>query len=126
MADLAGFKGKLPAALDGGSLKPMLLNKGRGDVKRTNPFLIFHQAVARNAETSLILGNYKLVKTWNRNQLELFDLSHDLSEANDLSKARAAKTKELHTLMVNFLSEVGADTRKIGSKAEVYEGANPL
>jgi len=28
--------------------------------------------------------------------------------------------------MVNFLEEVGAETRKVGSKAEVYENATPL
>jgi len=125
IAELAGYDGQLPTALDGGSLMPALLNKGRGEVKRNNPFLIFHQAVARSAETSLMLGNYKLVKTWNRNQLELFDLSRDLSEANDLSKKHPAKTRELHALMVNFLDEVGAETRKVGTKAEVYEIASP-
>ncbi len=108
IADLVGYAKPLPEALDGGSLKSVLLNGGRGEVKRSNPFLIFHQAVARNAETSLILDNYKLVKTWNRNRLELFDISKDIGEAKDLSKQMEAKTNELHQLMVNFLEEVGA------------------
>jgi arylsulfatase A-like enzyme len=126
IADLVGYAKPLPEALDGGSLKSVLMNGGRGEVKRSNPFLIFHQAVARNAETSLILDNYKLVKTWDRNRLELFDISKDIGEAKDLSKQMEAKTNELHQLMVNFLEEVGAETRKVGSKAEVYENATPL
>jgi len=124
--DLVGYAKPLPKALDGGSLKSVLMNGGRGEVKRNNPFLIFHQAVARSAESSLILGNYKLVKTWDRNRLELFDISKDIGEAKDLSKQIEAKTNELHQLMVNFLQEVGAETRKVGSKAEVYENATPL
>ncbi len=126
IADLAGYAKPLPMVLDGGSLKNVLMNGGRGDVKRNNSFLIFHQAVARNAETSLILGKFKLVKTWDRNQLELFDISKDIREAKDLSKQMGSKTNELHQLMVNFLEEVGAETRKVGSKAEVYENAKPL
>lgn len=126
IADLVGYAKPLPKALDGGSLKNVLMNGGRGEVKRNNPFLIFHQAVARSAESSLILGNYKLVKTWDRNRLELFDISKDIGEAKDLSKQIEAKTNELHQLMVNFLQEVGAETRKVGSKAEVYENATPL
>ena len=126
IADLVGYPKPLPKALDGGSLKSVLMNGGRGEVKRNNPFLIFHQAVARSAESSLILGNYKLVKTWDKNRLELFDISKDIGEAKDLSKQIEAKTNELHHLLVNFLEEVGAETRKVGSKAEVYENATPL
>ena len=126
IADLVGYPKPLPKALDGGSLKSVLMNGGRGEVKRNNPFLIFHQAVARSAESSIILGNYKLVKTWDRNRLELFDISKDIGEAKDLSKQIEAKTNELHHLLVNFLEEVGAEIRKVGSKAEVYENATPL
>ncbi len=123
VAHLAGYKQSLPEALDGGNLTPVIHNGGKGRVKRNYPFLIFHQAVARDAETSLILGNYKLVKTWDNDRLELFDLSKDVGEANDLSKKNPKKAYELHTHMVNFLNEVGAETRKVGSKAEVYENA---
>ena len=123
VAHLAGYKQPLPEALDGGNLTPVIHNGGKGRVERNYPFLIFHQAVARDAETSLILGNYKLVKTWDNDRLELFDLSKDVGEANDLSKRNPKKADELHTHMVNFLNEVGAETRKVGSKAEVYENA---
>ncbi len=126
LADLAGYKKPLPNALDGGSLKQMLLNGGRGEVKRNNPFFVFHQAVVRDAETSLILGNYKLVKTWGKNRLELFDISKDIGETKDLSKTMRDKAEELHSKMVGFLEEVGAETRKLGSKSEVYENAKPL
>ena len=52
-------------------------------------------------------------------KLELFDLSKDLSEANDLSAKRPAKTKELDRVLAAFITEVKATTvqTKIG-KAE--------
>jgi len=125
MAELAGFKSDLPAALDGGSLSEVIHHGGKGSVTRANPFLLFHQAVARAPETALLLGDYKLVKTWSKDQLELFDLSTDVGEADDLSASLPDKTKELHRLMLGFLDEVGAETRGTGSKREVYETANP-
>ena len=66
-----------------------------------------------------------MVKTWARDRLELFDLSRDVSEVRDLSQKMPEKTAKLHQMMVDFLTEVDAETRKIGSKAEVYERANP-
>ena len=48
-----------------------------------------------------------------------------MSEARDLSQKMPEKTAKLHQMMVDFLTEVDAETRKIGSKAEVYERANP-
>ena len=125
IAELAGYAKPLPAALDGGSLTPVIHHGGSGTVTRNYPFLLFHQAVARSAETALLAGDYKLVKTWARDRLELFDLSRDVSEVRDLSQKMPEKTAKLHQMMVDFLTEVDAETRKIGSKAEVYERANP-
>ena len=125
IAELAGYDKPLPGALDGGSLTSVLFNKGPGDVKRNKPFLFFHHAVARTGQSALIQGDYKLVKTWKNNQLELFDLSKSAGEDNDLAMKVPAKTKELHELMVGFLDEVNAETRKIGSKSDVYKNAKP-
>ena len=112
MADLAGYSHQLPNTLDGGSLKNLLQNQGRGTIQRINPYLIFHQAVARKAQTSLRLGDFKLIKTWDGNRLELFDMSKSLSEKNNIAKKLPSKTDELHKMMIQFLSEVGAETRK--------------
>ena len=125
IAELAGYDKELPKALDGGSMARVLANGGRGEMARNNPFLFFHHAVSRTAQSALILGDYKLVKTWAKNQLELFDLSKSVSEDNDLSRKLPAKTKELHTLMVGFLEEVKAETRKVGTKSEVSKNAKP-
>ena len=125
IAQLAGYQPTLPKALDGGSMTPVMFHGGRGKVARHKPFLFFHQAVARSAETALILGDDKLVKTWAKDQLELFDLSPGPDEERDLSASQPDKVRELHELMITFLDEVDAETRKTGSKNEVYEKAKP-
>ena len=111
-ADLAGYPHKLPSNIDGGSLGSVFANGETDKVVRPNPFLVFHQAVDRSAASAIRLGDYKLVKTWKSDNLELFDLSKDISEAKDLSKQMPAKTRELHRMLTNYLREVGAETRR--------------
>ena len=123
IAALAGHHGRLPDSLDGGNLTPVLFHSGRGVVKRSRPFLFFHQAVARPAESALILGRYKLVKTWAKGTLELFDLAGHPGESENLAARHPEMVTELHRLMVEFLSEVEAETRKTGSKKDAYENA---
>jgi arylsulfatase A-like enzyme len=111
IADLAGFPEPLPENIDGGSLRLILHNSGMGSVQRAHPFLIFHQAADRTAISAIRQGDYKLVKTWGKDQLELFDLSQDLSETDDLSDRMRDKTRELDALLTGFLEEVRAETR---------------
>ena len=116
LAELAGHTKPLPKSLDGGSLTRLLRNQGQGAVQRSNSFLLFHQAVARSAQTALIQGDYKLVKTWRGNRLELFDLSKSVEEKINLSEKLPDKTGKLHGLMTGYLDKVGAETRKITTK----------
>ena len=62
------------------------------------------------------MGDFKLVKTWEQDRLELFDLSRDLSEANDLYDQMPEKATELHNLLATYLKETGADTGPRRSK----------
>jgi arylsulfatase A len=112
LADLAGYREKLPEALDGGSIKKVIHNKGKGEISRNRPFLIFHHAVNRRPQSAIREGNYKLVKTWEQDKLELFDLSKDVSESNNLAKEMPEKTRELEEKLVSFLEEVGAETKR--------------
>jgi len=89
LADLAGYKEKLSDALDGGSINNVIHNNGKGEVQINLPYLIFHQAVDRKAQSAIREGNFKLVKTWGNNTLELFNLSKDVSEENDLAEKNA-------------------------------------
>lgn len=115
-ADLAGYPNPLPDNIDGGSIRQLLHSEGAGKVDRPQPFLVFHQAVDREPISAIRMGDYKLVKTWDKNRLELFDLSQDISEAKDLSDEMSDKTKELHNLLAGYLDEVNADKPRPGSK----------
>ena len=110
LADLADYPKNLPTTVDGGSLRAVL--KGGDAVARQREFLVFHQSVSRRAQSAIRHGRWKLVKTWAQNEIELFDLSADIGESNNLALDRPAKAKQLHQTLVRFLSDVGAETRK--------------
>ena len=110
IADFAGYPRALPATVDGGSLRAAM--SGGTDVDRKNDFLIFHQAVARKAQTAIRLGKWKLVKTWANGLLELFDLSEDLGESKNLAQQHPEQASRLQSMLTRFLAEVGAETRK--------------
>lgn len=113
LADLAGYPNALPKTIDGGSIKAVLLQGGEGQVDRARPFLVFHQSVDRLPQTALLMGNYKLVRTWPTQQTELFDLSRDIGETTDLSEELPDKTAQLLAQMESYLAEVGAEKRGI-------------
>ncbi len=112
IANLAGYGKALPTVLDGGSLTQVLFNKGIGIVHRNSPFLLFHQAVGRKAQSAIIQDDYKLVKTWKHGQVELFNLSDDIGEQTNLAKELPERRDRLHRQLVDFLSAVGAETRQ--------------
>ena len=112
LADLAGYPEDLPEALDGGSIKNIIHNKGMGEISRNRPYLIFHHSVNRRPQSAIREGHFKLVKTWEQNKLELFDLSKDISEANNLAEEMPEKTRELEEKLVSFLEEVGAEIKR--------------
>ena len=116
-AELAG--GRIPqVGLDGDSLAPALTGAGTG-VRRNRQALIFHQAANRTPISAIRKGNYKLIKHWMAGQdcrycgdnlLELYNLSEDLGETNDLSAEMPELTDALHSELLAFLEQAGAET----------------
>ena len=109
LADLSGFNGVLPDKIDGGSIKEILHNNGNGKVKRNSPYLIFHQAANRKPKSAIRSGNFKLVKHWDEKMYELFDLSKDIEEKNDLSKELPEMVQELDKELISFLYDANAE-----------------
>ena len=118
IAELAGFDGELPEVLDGGSMLSVLREAGLGRVERRQPFLIFHQAGARKAQSALRQGDYKIVKHWAENRVELFNLSEDLSEQQDLAAENQKKCTEMERSLDHFLQSVDALTERNTTKDE--------
>ena len=109
LAELAGYSKPLPDNIDGGSFRNVAQGKGVGTVQRSKPYLVFHQGVDRKVTSAIRLGDFKLVKSWQEDRLELFDLSRDLGETRDLSQTMKSKTDELYGLLMDYLIEVNAD-----------------
>jgi len=122
--ELGGVKRSLPKGLEGGSIVP-LFSEDKGVVKRPREELVFHFPHYQSEEgphSCIMLGDFKLIKIYETNQLLLYNLSSDISETNDLSKEKPEKTAELHGMLVKYLKEVGAQTPKPNPK---YDPENP-
>ena len=112
LARLAGYNGPLPKNLDGGNIKNIIHNNGKGKVERNSPYLIFHQAANRKPISALRFGKYKLVKDWRYNKLELFNLSEDIEEKVNLSKKMPNMVKKLDQALIKFLKDADAETKQ--------------
>ena len=115
VARLAGYKDPLPQILDGGNLQSIIHNDGAGTVERNSPFLIFHQAANRKPISAIRWGDYKLVKDWRFDKFELFDLSKDIEEKNDLSKEMPELVEKLNDALTRFLDQANAETQQTES-----------
>ncbi|MBM3335614.1 DUF4976 domain-containing protein [Candidatus Sumerlaeota bacterium] len=101
----------MPADLDGGSFRRLLENAGRGTVKRALPGLVFHRPfLAALSHSALRVGDYKLVANWKTGNKELFDLSKDIGETNNLVAAMPEKTTEMFNMLSDYLKSVNAET----------------
>ncbi len=82
---------------DGKSFLPVLKN----DEKWTDRTVFWHSSKARPVNTgdtkssAIRKGNYKLINWYKEGRTELYDISKDLSESNDLSEEKPILTKNL-------------------------------
>jgi arylsulfatase A-like enzyme len=86
-----------PAGIDGISFTNALHGKKQ---EQTHPYL-YWQFNEKQYKEAVVQGNWKLVRLKPKGEpekLELYDLSKDIGETNDLSKAQPAKVKELYAL----------------------------
>ena len=101
----------LPKGLEGGSLSSILDSGGRGEIRRPREEVVFHFPHYQSADgphSALILGDLKLIKFYEDDRLELFDLSRDIQERNDLSQQMPSETTQLHKRLNDYLADVGA------------------
>jgi arylsulfatase A-like enzyme len=114
--DLAGGRESLPPEVDGGSFREVLGNPAAGWVERGFDGLVFHRPRhPRGAPSSAIrVGDYKLLVKYasprQASARELFDLSRDLGERNDLSAKMPEKAAELEQMLLGYLQAAGAET----------------
>jgi hypothetical protein len=116
--DLAGGSLSACEALDGGSFKNILLQKG-SNVKRSFDGLVFHvpyeNGIAlKRAHSSIVMDHLKLIKFYDTNELLLFDLQSDIEEKNNLALTHSKKCNFLEKSLDTYLHNVKAPKWKPG------------
>lgn len=101
---------KLPKGIEGGSIASLLKTDGRGDVKRPREELVFHFPHYQGdaPHSAIFLGDLKLLHFYEDNHDELYDLSKDIGERNDLAAQRPTETKKLRERLDKYLADVDA------------------
>ncbi len=115
-AEWAGIEtNQLPEGIEGGSLVPLLENQGSGEIVRLNEGLVFHfpHYQAGGPQSSIRLGDYKLIKYYEGNRVALFDLSKDIGERHNLASDMPIKAAEFEHRLDRYLASVNAQMPQI-------------
>ena len=110
--ELAGVKEPLPEDLEGGSPKPLFTSR-EDDVKRPREEVVFHYphyglgGKGKTPQSAIFIGDHKLIKFYETNELRLFNIGKDIGEQNDLSKELPEKTEiMMHRRLEKYLQQV--------------------
>ena len=109
--DLAGGTQPLPSELDGGSLRDVFMRGNEGKITRNTKPLVFHFPWhTGDPESAVRMGDYKLIKNLDTLDVELYDVSSDISERHDLSASMPELVKKLDQQRSSYLDSVDAET----------------
>ena len=99
--------------IDGKSLMPIF--KDGSKLEREDVFWHFphYHGSLWKPGSSIRSGDWKLVKHYESNKLELYNLSEDIGEMNDLSSSYTEKTQDLLKRLHTLQSETNANTVSI-------------
>jgi arylsulfatase A-like enzyme len=107
LLEIAGVPLPEDRAIDGVSLVPVL--KQTGGLDRDALYWHFpHYRVARGPYGIIRNGDWKLIKWYQDDGFELFNLAGDLSETTDLSKEMPEKVRQLDGKLATWLKSAGA------------------
>lgn len=115
--DAANLKADKTNTPDGVSLVKMLDGKTKLDRKSVYfhyPNYAFHKK--NRLGSAIRSGNYKLIKFYDEDSVELYDLKKDISESNDLSKEMPDKAKQLRRDLEKWLVDTKASQPKKADK----------
>lgn len=110
--DLAGGAARLPAEVDGVSLKPLLRGSPTAALTRANGSLFFHRPT--RGESAIRQGEYKLLVTWDRNggvaTRKLYQLNADpREEGRDLAPQQPERAERMQAALLAYLKQVKAE-----------------
>ena len=96
--------------IDGGTIKKVLFNSVNGKVKRKDKGFYFHVPYINNIalgrpHSSIITDCYKLIKFHDNNELNLFDLTIDIGEKNNIADEFPLRVKKLESKMEDYFKK---------------------
>ena len=114
LLDIAGAKGKAGQVVDGVDIRPVL--EGTGTLKRDTIFCHFpHNIPATDTPASVyvIQDYWKLIRIFAGNddqsdKFELYDLSKDIGETDNLALKMQVKVQQMNALITQHLKETDA------------------
>ena len=109
--DLSGSEAPMPPNTDGGSLRQVFKKGNKGKVKRVAPGIIHHYTCHYHPPiSSIIMGDYKLMRHLNSNEFKLFNLKSDYREEKNLASAMPEKVKEMDQACRKYVKKVDGGT----------------
>ena len=109
IAALAQIRTRLPDAVEGGNLLPVLTG-GEEVVKRPRAEFVVHfphyDRDSAGPASAILLGDYKLIRFYETGATRLFSLNDDPGERNDLAARMPVKAQELDHRLSAYLNAV--------------------
>lgn len=109
--DLSGSKAPLPDGVDGGSLRDVFEMGNSGVVNRPAPGIVHHYPCHYHPPiSSIIIGDYKLMRHLNSGEVKLFNIKTDYREQVDLAAAMPGRVESMDAVRANYVKEVDGGT----------------
>ena len=109
--DLSGSEAPMPPNVDGGSLRQVFKKGNKGKVKRVAPGIIHHYTCHYHPPiSSIIIGDYKLMRQLNSGEFLLFNLKTDYREEKNLAFSMPEKVKEMDEICQKYVKKVKGGT----------------
>lgn len=106
--EMAGFKQMPQQTVDGKSFASVLKGGKQFDHPIYWHFPHYSNHGMQSPGGGIRYKNYKLLEYYENNTVQLYDLSKDIGELNDISKQQPEKVKELLSMLHKWRKDVGA------------------
>ena len=126
IAELTGSPEALPDNIDGQSLVPLLTGNS---FNRMEP-IYFHSPhyddnPNKTPRSAVVDGQYKLIVEYETGSINLYDLSADIGETNDISASEAILAQTLCIQLRDHLKEVSASMPTLDPSHSNFSGVEP-
>ena len=118
ICELLGVELPLPEGVEGGSIVGVLRNGGAGSVSRPRAGLVWHWPHYQTQRgttpmSSIRLGDWKLSRFYETDEVRLYNLADDVGEAKDRAADKPRRAAKLRRLLSKNLQAINAPMAKV-------------